>query len=69
MEYCEKEQNYSYVELIDYARKNKSDWIITLKNKNARMVISEYLKSERRKQKKEGIQQPTLKESLDKIYK
>jgi len=55
IEYCDKEQNYSYVELREYAEKCNSDWSSALRNKNARMAISEYLKSKRRDLKKKGF--------------
>jgi hypothetical protein len=69
IEYCNKEQNYSYLELREYAIKNKLDWSWALSNKNARMAISEYLKGKRKKLKSIGIQQHTLEESLNKLYK
>ena len=69
IEYCDKEQNYSYVELREYAKREKSDWSGVLNNKNTRMIISEYLKGMRKELKKKGIHQPTLEESLNKIYK
>ena len=66
MKYCEVNQNYSYVELRNYAMKNNPEWTETLRKKNPRMTIDEYLKSARREARKRGFEVPTLMESLDK---
>ncbi len=68
IDYCEREQNYSYVELRKFANNNEPEWASVLRKKYPRMAVSEYLKSKRKKLKENGIKQPTLKESLNKVY-
>jgi hypothetical protein len=67
MDFCKERQNYSYYELKHYAIKNRPDWVEVLNKKRARSCIAEYLRSARRVCKKNGIQQPTLMESMSKI--
>lgn len=67
LEYCEKEQNYSYVEMREYARINNLDWCSAFRRKNSGLFLSEYFKGARRELREKGIHQPTLRESMDKI--
>jgi hypothetical protein len=67
MDFCKERQNYSYYELKHYAIKNRPDWVEVLNKKNTRSCIAEYLRSARRKCRKNGIPQPTLMESISKI--
>lgn len=69
LEYCEKEQNYSYVELREYARINNLDWCSAFRRKNSGILLSECFKGARRELREKGIHQPTLRESMDKIIK
>ena len=68
VEFCDETQNYSYYELKDYAIKNRPDWVEVLNKKGPRTCIAEYLRSARCVCKKQGIYQPTLIESIEKIY-
>ena len=44
LEYCEKEQNYSYVEMREYARINNLDWCSAFRRKNSGLFCLNILK-------------------------
>lgn len=67
IDHCEKEQNFSYYELEAYIYDNKLDWLIALKDRKSRSVISTYLKSRNRQLRKAGVKVPKLAESVEKI--
>ncbi len=68
LDYVETIQNFSYYELKYYAENNRPDWAAVLKHKPSRTCIAEYLRGRRRECRRNGIPQPTLYESMRKIY-
>ncbi|MCD8327241.1 MAG: hypothetical protein LUC90_11370 [Lachnospiraceae bacterium] len=46
--YCDKEANYSYYDMKEYALRNKPEWVDFLKNRNNARFIAETLKSAKR---------------------
>ena len=66
--FVKAENNYSYIELKDYALKNNAEWYDALEHSaELRNLLSSYLKSARRQQVNFGQKPRTLKESFDKI--
>lgn len=68
MDYCDVNRNYSYYELKFYAEESRPDWAAALRQKAPRICIAEYLRDRRRECRMKGVPQPTLYESMRRIY-
>ena len=49
VDYCDKEQNYSYYDMKAYAYENKPEWIDALRYVKFRLFVADFLKSAQRK--------------------
>jgi macrodomain Ter protein organizer (MatP/YcbG family) len=69
-DYVNSSENYSYVELEEYARLNNQEWYDALKHsRTLRGHIANYLQGARRKQIYNGEHPRTRLQSVDKIIK